>query len=107
MLFEGKNFNTDLQAKYNNDPRIFFTDKKASGDLDESLIEYALFVHSMKSAASVVEGDFNTLSALLSDRRQGIAMNNISARMITRSLSRNKRKLMQECEEKLGVGKRR
>ena len=51
--------------------------------------------------------DFSILSALLSDRRQGIAVGNVTARMITRSLSRNKRKLMKACEEKIGVRKRR
>ena len=100
-----KEHNKKLVNDYGKDPRLFFKSAQAEG-LDKSLVEYALYTHSIRPASSKSESDFSRQGALLSKRRLGYTVPNMSSRMITSNLLAQKRKLVDECE-KNGLGRKR
>jgi hypothetical protein len=90
---ENIQFNEELKDKYDDDPRIFWSDKNHQNHLHPILVATAIFVLSVLSASANCERQFSRMAALITSRRSSFTANNANKILVLSNLLPQKRRL--------------
>ena len=97
-------FNEDLKARYDDDPRLFWNDQKHRLALGSSLVELARYMFSIRSSSAGPEREFSRMGFLLSPRRSRYTASNTNKRLTLANLIPQKRRLEEELTSRMLKG---
>jgi len=97
---ENRRFNKDLVKKYNQDPRIFWSNPTHANSLPTELVSFAHFCHSVRSASANSEREFSRMRWMISPRRSAITSENADKRLTLENQLPQKRRLESQLREK-------
>ena len=103
---ENKQSNKDLESSYKQDPRIFWNLDKHRTVLDNYLVGFATFIHSIRSASSSSESEFSRMSWMISARRSSFTASNANKMLTLGNLLPRKRQLTNLMKSK-GIKKQK
>ena len=86
-------YNEDLKAKYDLDPRVFWNDSAHSVLLSSSIRSFARYIFSILAGSAGPEREFSRMGYLLSSRRTRYTASNTNKRLTLANLLPQKRKL--------------
>lgn len=97
---EPDRYNDELKAKYDLDPRIFWTNAEHMSALDDQLISFAIYIFSIFSGSAGPEREFSRMGYLLSARRSRYTASNSNKRLTLANLIPQKRRLERVMAER-------
>ena len=97
---QNKNHNKELKRQYDKSPLSFWSRRNATAHYPKFLVQFALFVHSVKPASANCEQQFSRMSWMISKRRASITPANANKRLTIANQLPQKRRLLDLCEER-------
>ena len=90
---EDAQFNENLKSKYDDDPRVFWSDKKHTRAMGDSLARFSTYIFSILAGSAGPEREFSRMGYLVTTRRSRYTAGNANKRLTLANLIPQKRRL--------------